>query len=63
MPGTVGLAAGTIKVPNGLATDSHSLVMLRAPGIVSVNGPADFIGGVMGGTVGLTGAVTVRPVS
>lgn len=52
-----------MSITNGIETDDTSVVRLVAPGTVRVNGPAAFRGGIVGGSVAVTGTVGLsRPV-
>jgi hypothetical protein len=59
VPGAPGHGSGSINVSSGITTDALTIVSLRAPGDVTVNGPADALGQLVGGRVRAMGKVNL----
>lgn len=57
--GAPGHGSGSINVSSGITTDVLTIVSLRAPGDVTVNGPAVALGQLVGGTVRAMGKVNL----
>lgn len=60
VPGAPGHGSGSINVSGGITTDALTILSLRAPGDVTVNGPADALGQLVGGRVRAMGNVNLN---
>lgn len=60
VPGAPGHGSGSINVSNGITADALTILSLQAPGDVTVNGPADALGQLVGGRVLATGKVNLN---